>query len=87
MSDYSIVFARSARKELQALDPPVARRVLERIEALASEPRPAGSRKLRGSNALWRIRVDDYRVLYALDDVAHVVDVVVVRHRRDAYRR
>ena len=33
-----------------------------------------------------RIRVGVYRVLYALDDRRGVVDVVAVRHRRDAYR-
>jgi mRNA interferase RelE/StbE len=86
MPDYAIVFARSARKELEALDPPIIERVIARIEALATEPRPTGSRKLRGSGNLWRVRVGDYRVVYALDDRRRVVDIVRVRHRRDAYQ-
>jgi len=34
---------------------------------------------------LWRIRIGDYRVIYSIDDAAHVVDIVAVRHRSKAY--
>lgn len=85
MPDYAVVFARSARKELEALDPRAIDRVVVRIEALAKDPRPPGSRKLRGSQHLWRIRVGDYRVVFGLDDRQRIVDVVRIRHRRDAY--
>jgi mRNA interferase RelE/StbE len=86
MADYQIVFTRSAAKELEALPEPIALRILQRIEALAVTPRPAGCRKLVGSDNLWRIRVGDYRVVYSIDDPQGVIDVVAVRHRRDAYR-
>ena len=86
MPEYTIVFARSARKELQALDPTVARRVLRRIESLATTPRPPGCKKLEGSDNLWRIRIGDWRVIYGVDDGKRVVDISAVRHRRDAYR-
>lgn len=68
MREYTIVFARSARKELQALDRGVAGRVLKRIEALTKDPRPAGCKKLQGAANLWRIRVGDWRVVYSVDD-------------------
>ena len=86
MADYSVVFARSARKELQNLDPPVARRILKQIEALVANPRPTGVVKLEGSNDIWRVRVGEWRVVYRILDRAHLVDVIAVRHRRDAYR-
>jgi mRNA interferase RelE/StbE len=86
MADYEVTFARSARRELEALDSPIVARIITRIESLAGQPRPAGSRKLHGAQDLWRIRVGDYRVVYAVDDRKHTVDVVRVRHRRDAYR-
>ena len=85
MPDYAIAFARSARKELEALDPPIIERVIARIEALTRDPRPTGSRKLRGSGDLWRVRVGNYRIVYGLDDRRRVVDIVRVRHRREAY--
>ncbi|PYN77227.1 MAG: type II toxin-antitoxin system mRNA interferase toxin, RelE/StbE family [Candidatus Rokuibacteriota bacterium] len=86
MAEYSVVFARSARRELEQLEARVARRIIARIEALASNPRPHGCAKLQGADDLWRIRVGDYRVIYSVDDDGHIVDVVVVRHRGDVYR-
>jgi mRNA interferase RelE/StbE len=35
--------------------------------------------------ALWRIRVGDYRVVYAVYDDKRIVDIVAVRHRSKAY--
>ncbi|MEI6535320.1 MAG: type II toxin-antitoxin system RelE/ParE family toxin [Verrucomicrobiaceae bacterium] len=86
MPDYTITFARSARKELEKLPPPIAERIFVRIEALATNPRPAGSLKLKGEDHLWRIRVGDYRVIYGIRDREWIVDVSIVRHRKDVYR-
>ena len=86
MADYSVVFARSARKELQNLDPQVARRVVKHIESLTVNPRPSGVAKLEGAVDLWRIRVGEWRVVYRISDRDRLVDVIVIRHRRDAYR-
>jgi mRNA interferase RelE/StbE len=86
VASYSVTFARSARKELQALERPLALRILSAVESLADDPRPSGCRKIRGSKALWRIRIGDYRVVYSVDDTREVVDIVAVRHRGDAYR-
>jgi mRNA interferase RelE/StbE len=84
--EYTVVFARSARKELQALDRTVAGRILKRIEALTHDPRPSGCRKLEGTDTLWRIRVGNWRVVYAVDDVRLQVEVSLIRHRREVYR-
>jgi mRNA interferase RelE/StbE len=83
---YTITFARSARKELQSLPIDVAERLLKKIESLTINARPAGSQKLSGAADLWRIRIGDYRVVYKIDDNRHIVDVTVVRHRREVYR-
>ena len=85
MADYTIVFARTARKELEVVDVVTANRVFPRIETLASEPRPRGSRKLHGEENLWRIRIGDYRVIYAIYDKEQIVDIIAVRHRSKAY--
>jgi mRNA interferase RelE/StbE len=86
MDEYNIVFARSASRELERLGEPLVSRILSRIEALALTPRPDGCRKLQGAPVLWRIRVGDYRVLYAVDDAKNLVDIIAVRHRSGAYR-
>ena len=86
MAEYTVTFVRSARKELESLPTDVVERIWPRIENLADVPRPAGSRKLSGRRNLWRLRVGDYRVVYAIDDRQQAVDVVAVRHRKDVYR-
>lgn len=86
MAEYAITFARSARRELETLDASVVRRVIAKVEGLAQDPRPSGSRKLQGEQNLWRIRIGDYRVIYSVDDRQRVVDLVRIRHRREVYR-
>ena len=85
MADYSITFARSARKELESLNAHLVQRIFPKIEALAKEPRPKGCRKLRGEKHLWRIRVGEYRVIYSIYDDKKIIDVIAVRHRSAAY--
>ncbi|MBY0395509.1 MAG: type II toxin-antitoxin system RelE/ParE family toxin [Thermoleophilia bacterium] len=62
----------------------VQMRIAPHIEALATEPRPHGCVKLTGSDE-YRIRVGDYRVIYAVEDRRLIVLDVRVAHRRDVY--
>ena len=66
------------------LSPEVQRRLAPAIDSLAEDPRPASAKKLSGVE-LWRIRVGDYRVIYALDDGKLTVLVVRLGHRREVY--
>ena len=59
---------------------------MEKIETLALNPRPTGCKKLSGAKDLWRLRVGDYRMVYKIDDARRIVDIAVIRHRRDVYR-
>lgn len=86
MAEYAVTFSRSARKELESLPNAVIQKIWRRIDKLANAPRPAGCRKMSGRRNLWRLRVGDYRVVYSLDDHQQAVDIVAVRHRKDAYR-
>ena len=60
--------------------------MVDRIGKLSEDPRPSGCVKLSGPNDLWRIRIGDYRVVYAISDPKRTVDVSIVRHRKDVYR-
>ncbi|MDD5262830.1 MAG: type II toxin-antitoxin system RelE/ParE family toxin [Methylacidiphilales bacterium] len=86
MLEYQITFARSARKELEKLPPHIAERILGKIEDLSATPRPGGSLKLKGGRNLWRIRIGDYRVIYEIDDGKGIIDISIIRHRREVYR-
>ncbi|HET7386944.1 MAG TPA: type II toxin-antitoxin system RelE/ParE family toxin [Nocardioidaceae bacterium] len=86
MTAYRIEFRPSAAKALRKLDPPVAQRLRGAIALLARDPRPPGSRPLKGRPG-FRIRVGDYRVIYTVQDDVLLVVVVRLGHRSHVYER
>ncbi len=85
-AEYTITFARSARKELEKLDPAILNRIFPFIESLSQNPHPSQCKKLSGLQNLWRIRIGEYRVIYQISDKQRAVDIIAMRHRREAYR-
>ena len=85
MKRYTIQYARPARKDLEKLPSDVQARILAAIDSLQDDPRPRGSKKLKGSEE-YRVRVGDYRVVYEIHEKTVVVLIVRVSHRKDAYR-
>jgi mRNA interferase RelE/StbE len=85
VSSYSVEVKPSARKELEALPDNVLARALHKIDSLRSAPRPAGCKKLKGYEDLWRVRVGDWRVVYIIDDAAKLISITRIAHRREAY--
>ena len=82
---YQVLIEPSAQKALQKLPKEFQRRIISKIVLLADNPRPSGSVKLTGADA-YRIRVGDYRIIYAIVDERLVVLVVEIGHRREIYR-
>jgi len=87
VAEYRLLIKPSAGKEIEALGQKKARqRMVNRIAALASEPRPTGCEKLAGAEGRYRIRQGQFRIVYAVDDAHRTVEVVKVGHRREIYR-
>ena len=82
---YKVIVSKSASKELAELPTQIVNRIIPAIKRLGENPRPAGCKKLKGEQDSWRIRIGDYRVIYTIDDVIHIVDVRSVGHRKDIY--
>jgi len=85
VAKYAVELKASARKELERLPAKLIQRIFPRLEALATEPRPAGCKKLKGGDNEWRIRVGDYRVVYVIDDAKALVTVTRIRNRSEVY--
>jgi mRNA interferase RelE/StbE len=84
---YSVLIAASAIKELEAVDRKGDRqRIVRAIQALAQDPHAPGCEKLAGSEGRYRVRVGNYRVVYAVQHARRVVDIVKIGHRREVYR-
>lgn len=58
---------------------------MERIQKLGTDPHPAGSTKLTGSEH-YRIRQGDWRAVYEVEDQTRRVIVIKIGHRREVYR-
>lgn len=86
MASYELVFKRSVAKDLRDLPNKEVARVLQRINALADDPRPSGCEKLSGLER-YRIRQGDYRIVYEIQGRRLVVLIVKVGHRKDVYRQ
>jgi mRNA interferase RelE/StbE len=83
--EYRITVAVSAAREFESLPLGIQARVRAVVDALADAPRPRGTVKLRGGTDLFRLRVGDYRIIYRVFDRDRLVDIVHIRHRREAY--
>jgi mRNA interferase RelE/StbE len=83
---YAVEFATAARRQFRKLPRAVQAMIQPEIDALASEPRPHGVEKMSGEENAYRVRVDDYRIIYEIHDAVLIVVVVRVGHRREVYR-
>jgi mRNA interferase RelE/StbE len=82
---YQVVINKKAQKEIDALPSYIKGSVDEHILALGANPRPQGCIKLKGGDNLYRIRIGEYRVVYAIEDEIRIIEIVKVAHRRDVY--
>ena len=87
MSKRQITIKPTCMRELTAFPPERSAALWEKINWLVSDPFPDGKvkKKLRGGDAIYRLRVGDYRVFYRFGD--DWVSLLGVRRRReDTYR-
>ena len=87
MASFDIFWKSSDEHYLRRIDHQYIPQILRLIDDLSENPFPNQSRKLRGSESSYRIRIGDYRVIYTVDPHARRITVFHVRHRREAYRR
>jgi mRNA interferase RelE/StbE len=85
MAAYKIFFKESVQKDFNAIPKKDLNKILDRIEALAEDPRPPGCERLTGQQR-FRLRQGRYRILYSIQDDELTVWVVKIGHRKDIYR-
>ena len=85
MAVYKIFFKKSVEKDFNVIPKKDLKKILDRIEALAEEPRPPGCEKLTEQQR-YRLRQGRYRILYSIQDDELTVWVVKIGHRKDIYR-
>jgi mRNA interferase RelE/StbE len=85
VANYSVLIKPSAARQLETLPSKDRKGIAAKIQGLATQPRPIGTKKLSGQEK-YRLRQGNYRVLYSVDDERAIVVVVRIAHRREDYR-
>ena len=85
MEKYSIFFRKSVKSDFKKIPKRDLQRIMQRIFALAQDPRPHGSDKLSGLER-YRVRQGKFRIIYSIQDEELTVWVVKVGHRKDVYK-
>ena len=81
---YQVTLRKRAIKALEKINEPYYSSIKQAIYSLAENPRPTGSKKLKGRDG-YRIRVADYRIIYDIFDDVLTVDVIDLGHRKSIY--
>ncbi len=84
MSRYAVYATPRALQEAKDLPGHMRQRVKRAVRALADEPRPSNSKDLEWPNSdheLRRLKMDKWRVVYAITEADDAVDVLAVRRR------
>jgi mRNA-degrading endonuclease RelE of RelBE toxin-antitoxin system len=74
-----------AERELQRFDKTTKAHIVTALLAFIEDPQPPGCLKVRTSEILWRIRVDDWHVGYEINDADQEVTIITIFHRREFY--
>ncbi len=81
---YQIIIKKKAKKFIDKLPINEKKRVVYAIERL---PNGEDIKKLKGHDELLRLRVEEYRIIYSVDNGKLIVYVVDVGNRGDIYKR
>ncbi|GAB6060112.1 type II toxin-antitoxin system RelE family toxin [Desulfonatronum parangueonense] len=82
---YSIFFRKSVEKDLSKIPKKDVPKILDRIKDLEKDPPPPGCEKLTGQER-YRLRQENYRIVYSIQDGELTVWVVTIGHGKDVYR-
>jgi mRNA interferase RelE/StbE len=84
--NYTIILASQAEKELYKLQKTEIQKIVSSIDSLQNNPRPKGYKKLSGPENFFRIRKGNFRIIYSIDDVKKLINILIIRNRKDAYQ-
>jgi mRNA interferase RelE/StbE len=82
---YRIEIDKEATTALGELPAKTRRQIAGKVDELGKNPFPAGVVRLEGAPNLLRIRSEDYRIIYTVDESRPTVFVLHIAHRKEVY--
>ncbi|UYP46951.1 hypothetical protein NEF87_003236 [Candidatus Lokiarchaeum ossiferum] len=83
---FEIQFSKKAIKALKDLPRPISKRIFEKISELKESPYQNSIKKL-ATQPYFRLRVGDYRVIFAILKKELIILVIKIAHRKKIYKR
>jgi len=85
---YKIVLTKTARKAYLKLPTITRQAIQKKLYALAESPlAPQHDVKcLQGMDKTYRLRVQNWRVVYRVEHKQMIIDVIKIAHRREVYQ-
>ncbi len=84
---YEVVFKKSAAKELLGLPKKIQQKILDAVQLLSINPYTEllQLKKMKGADSLYRVRIQDYRVIYLIENQIIKVTIIKIGHRKEVY--
>ena len=80
-----ILILSKAQKDLDAFPTGIFKQIKNKILLLTQNPHPSGCLKLTAEEG-YRLRAENYRILYRIDDKKKVIYIYRIKHRKEVYR-
>ena len=72
-------------KDLKKIDKTWQRRILSKIKTILVNDPHSGKKLVGNLSPFYRLRVGDYRIIYAILEDVVAVEVIKIKHRKDIY--
>ncbi len=84
---YEVVFKKSAAKEFQSLPQKIQQKILDAVQLLSINPYTEllQIKKMKGAESLYRVRIQDYRVIYVIENKIIKITIIKIGHRKEVY--
>ncbi|MFL5806057.1 MAG: type II toxin-antitoxin system RelE family toxin [Roseiflexaceae bacterium] len=79
---YQISYTDEARQALRTLPGNYRQRIRRLIESLSDAPRPPTAKELRNLPNRYRLRLDNWRIIYRVDDEQMTILILRVRRKQ-----
>lgn len=83
---WQVLLLKGPQKILRKLPADVRSRLLSTLHGLEDEPNPNGVKKLSGYENYYRIRVGDWRIIYAVEEDRMIILVLEIGSRGGVYK-
>jgi mRNA interferase RelE/StbE len=80
---YQVMLTPTAVEQIKRLDVETEQKTARKLEELALNPRQRGVQKLEGSELLYKVFLDEYRLICEIKDEPSLITVVKVAHPSD----